>query len=404
MSRAAIPSSSQYLVLAAKANGGRTLGVRRARDLRQLNEKLRRERLVALKTWVLPAWAGGGGDEQVSMKDQSELHTQLAQLLTRGVPLVEALEATSKSVASSTAPRVERMREMVAAGTSFSDAAANVGIFDAVTTAVYRAAERSGDLGGAAKQLAATTRRQLRISGKAGTLMIYPAIVLTISTAVTLAMICFVLPKIGQSIKDLNTELPAITEFLMALGLFIRAHALWLALGFVSLITICLFLKKPIMALVARLARTTPLLKDVVLTQESARFFTVMAAMTKNGVTLADALGVAVGVISHPALRAQLTAVRVKLIEGGALRTLIDTVVALPMPTRRLLMAAERSGDLDSAFETLAGDMTEELERKSERLLAAMEPLLILIMFLMIGSLVISIMVPLIKATTSAVG
>ena len=65
-------------------------------------------------------------------------------------------------------------------------------------------------------------------------------------------------------------------------------------------------------------------------------------------------------------------------------------------------MAAERSGDLDSAFETLAGDMTEELERKSERLLAAMEPLLIVMMFLMIGSLVVSIMVPLMQATSGA--
>jgi type II secretory pathway component PulF len=93
---------------------------------------------------------------------------------------------------------------------------------------------------------------------------------------------------------------------------------------------------------------------------------------------------------------------RTRLIEGGNLRTLIDTVGALPLPTRRLLMAAERSGDLDSAFETLASDMTEELERKSERLLAAMEPLLIVMMFLMIGSLVISIMLPLMQATSNA--
>ena len=400
----ALPTSSQFLVMAAKPNGGRTFGIRRARDLRHLNEKLRRERLVALRTWTLPGWAGGGRDEQVSLKDQGELHTQLAQLLTRGVPLVEALEATSQSVAAGSAPRVERMREMVASGVSFSDAAASVGMFDSVTTAVYRAAERSGDLGGAAKQLAATTRRQLRISGKAGTLMIYPAIVLTISAVVTLAMICFVLPKIGQSIKDLNTELPAFTEFLMVVGIFTREHALWLGVGVLGLITLGVFMRKVLGGIVGRLARSTPLLREVVLTQESARFFTVMAAMTKNGVTLSDALGVAVGVISHPALRKQLTTLRTKLIEGGVLRSLIDSVVALPLPTRRLLMAAERSGDLESAFETLAGDMTEELERRSERLLAAMEPILILIMFAMIGGLVISIMVPLIKATTSAVG
>ena len=393
-------ASSQYLFLAARPDGGRKVGIRRARDARHLSEQLRRERLVALRTWTLPSWASAS--DAVSLKDQSELHTQLAQLLTRGVPLVEALEATAKSVATSAAPRVERMREMVAAGSSFSDAASAVGIFDTVTVSVYRAAERTGDLGGAAKQLAGTTRRQLRIQGKAGTLMIYPAIVLTISLAVTLLMICFVLPKIGKSLEDMGYPLPWFTQILMTVGVFLRDHALAVGVAAMVVVTVVVALRKVALEAVSRASRRVPLLRDVVLTQESARFFTVMAAMVRSGVTLSDALGVAVNALSHPLLKSQLSALRTKLIEGGNLRTLIDTVSALPLPTRRLLMAAERSGDLDSAFETLAGDMTEELERRSERLLAAMEPLLIVFMFLMIGSLVVSIMVPLMQATSGA--
>jgi type II secretory pathway component PulF len=136
------------------------------------------------------------------------------------------------------------------------------------------------------------------------------------------------------------------------------------------------------------------------MTQESARFFTVMAAMTRGGVTLADALGVASGAISHPLLRKQLTTLRTKLIEGGVLRMLIEGVDALPLPTRRLLIAAERSGDLETAFETLADDMAVELDRRSTRLLAALEPVLIVIMFLVIGTLVLSIMIPLIRSTS----
>jgi type IV pilus assembly protein PilC len=122
--------------------------------------------------------------------------------------------------------------------------------------------------------------------------------------------------------------------------------------------------------------------------------------MTHAGVTLADALGVASGAISHPKLRHQLTTLRTRLIEGGVLRVLIDAVDALPIPTRRLLIAAERSGNLESAFETLADDLAIELDRKSSRLLSALEPILIVIMFLIIGSLVLSIMIPLLKSTS----
>jgi type II secretory pathway component PulF len=88
------------------------------------------------------------------------------------------------------------------------------------------------------------------------------------------------------------------------------------------------------------------------------------------------------------------------MIEGGVLRILIEGVDALPLPTRRLLIAAERAGDLESAFETLADDMAVELDRRSTRLLAALEPLLIVLMFLVIGTLVLAIMIPLIKSTS----
>jgi type II secretory pathway component PulF len=75
-------------------------------------------------------------------------------------------------------------------------------------------------------------------------------------------------------------------------------------------------------------------------------------------------------------------------------------VQALPMATRRLLIAAERSGDLETVFSTLAADMAAEVERRSERLLAVMEPALIVTMFLIIGSLLMSIMLPMLTLSS----
>lgn len=397
MSRA--PSNPlPFLFLAAKSSGGRSVGIRRAMNRRQLADQLRRERMVPLRTWQLPAWIGEGG--KVSLKDQAELNFQLSQLLTRGVPLVEALDVTATAVATSTKPLVLRMKEMVASGSSFADAALQTGTFDKVTVAVYRAAERTGDLGGAAKQLAYTARRQLAIGNKALTLMLYPAIVLTISIAVSLLVLTVIVPKIGDALESANVKLPAFTALVVGAGNMLRENILIVGLAVLAIITGIIFARKPIGVLIGRLSRSTPLLKDVVLAQESSRFFTVMAAMTRSGVTLGDALGVAVGVIGHPQLRKQLTNVQLRLIEGGSLRQLIDTVDALPLTTRRLMIAAERSGDLQTAFETLASDTAEEVDRRSQRLLAALEPLLIVFMFVVIGSLLLSIMIPLLKLSS----
>ncbi len=398
-----VQGHNRWVYLAAKPDGGRSMGVVRARDTRHLQEQLRRSRLVPLKTWAVPSWAPGGQDK-VRLKDQAEVHTQLAQLLNRGVPLVEALEVVGSAVGPSTKPRIDRMREMVAAGTGFSDACRVVEVFDPVTIAVYQAAERTGDLGGAAKQLAITARRQLAISGKAGTLLIYPAIVLSISILVGIFMITIILPQVGKTIQGAGQTLPWFTSALMTVGLFLRHNALWAVLALIIVVTACVFARKPIMAFINSIVRVTPLFREVLMAQEAARFFTVMAAMTRSGITLADALGVATGVIGHPQLRDQLVTLRTRLIEGGVLRSLLDGVDTLPLSTRRLLTAAERSGDLESAFETLAEDLAEELDRRSTRLLAALEPALIVFLFLIIGSLLLAIMIPLIMLSGSAVG
>ena len=387
--------SSAFLVLAAKPGGGRRLDVRSARDRKHLGEMLRREKLVALKIWNLPAWLSLSS--KVGLKDQAELHQQLAQLLTRGVPLVEALEVTASVVSAGTRPRVERMKDLVAAGASFSDACDQASVFDKVTVAVYRAAEKTGDLGGAAKQLSATVRRQLAISGRVVTLLIYPVIVLTIGFIMTIFMLTFVVPKIGKALSGQGMELPIYTRIMVSTGEFISEQWLFCLLGGLVFATCIVALRKKIWELVQRLMRIAPLFKDVVLAQETARFFTVMAAMTRSGITLSDALAVSVGALSHPELKRQLGNLRNKLVEGGVLRQLIDGVDALPVPTRRLLIAAERSGDMESAFETLAQDSAEELDRRSTRLMAALEPLLIVMLFLVIGSLLLSIMIPLMK-------
>jgi type II secretory pathway component PulF len=100
-------------------------------------------------------------------------------------------------------------------------------------------------------------------------------------------------------------------------------------------------------------------------------------------------------------MREQLEKLRARLIEGGVLRNLIDDVVALPITTRRLMIAAERAGDLQSAFDTIAMDMTEEVETRSQRLIAFMEPAVIVFLFLVVGSVILGVMIPLLNLSSS---
>jgi type II secretory pathway component PulF len=395
MSRAA---SKSFLFLAAKQGGGRSMGVKHARSERALAEVLRRDRLVLLRTWALPSWVST--EAEMKTKDHLVLNDQLAQLLSRGVPLVEALEVVESVIRPQQRPRIERMREAVSGGSSFADACRAVGGFDVVTIAVYRAAERTGDLAGAASQLSQTARRQMKIAGKATTLLLYPVIVLSIGIIAGVFLLTTIVPTIGESLVDAGAEIPVYTQIVMAVGNFLRNNWLPVLVGVVFAGIAAVLGRHALARLVGKASRGVPILKDVILTQESARFFTVMAALSRAGVPVADAIAVSANAINHPRLRKQFDRLRVKLVEGGVLPRLIDDVDALPVATRRLLIAADRAGDLDTAFDSLAEDMGDALEAQTQRLLSALEPLLIVLLFLMIGSLVMSIMVPMITMST----
>ncbi len=397
-------SPTSFFYVAATAAGGKKMGVRAAMSERALMDALRRDRLMLLKSWRLPDWAGASTQGATPLKDQAAMNEQLASLVTRGVPVVEALEVAGAVVSPATREKINRIREQVLGGAGFAEACERAGGFDAIAIAVYRASERTGDLGSAAQRLATSARRRLKIGAKAVTLTIYPAVVLAISVLAAGIMLTVVVPMVGNALEQIGADLPGYTKAIVGTGRWLRDNALWVLLGIAGVIALTIAGRRRVFALAGRVMRRLPAMRNLQTTIESARFFSVMGAMTRTGVPVADALGVAASAVSAPKLRKQLERLRQKLVEGGVFRSLIEEVDALPMATRRLLVAAERGGDLDSAFDSLAADLTDEVDRRTDRLMALVEPLLIVFLFVVIGSLLLSIMIPLITISSRVSG
>ncbi len=398
MSRAAT-SVSQFLFVAVTPTGARKVGVRAAASPSALSRDLSGERLLLLRSWRLPGRASAGSGA-FSQKDQMGLNEQLHTLLARGVPLTEALDVAESVVGRGARGRIAKMREQVAAGASFADACERSGGFDTVSVSVYRAAERSGDLADATGRLAAASRRRLAVSGKVGTLLIYPLMVLAIGLIVGGIMLVFVIPQIGEAISAISDPaLPWYTRLALGVGNGMKNYwhvllPLLAAAGAARGI-----FRKGLSRRAGAVVRTAPLIGRVSLASECARFFAVMGAMTRSGVPVADALGTAARVVSHPRLRGQLLDTQRRLVEGGILSTLIEKVDALPVATRKLLVAADRAGDLDAAFDNLSDDLAKEVDKQSSRLLAVLEPALIVVIFVLVGGLIASIMIPLLTVS-----
>ena len=399
MSPAATTSRS-FFYLANKSSGGKTMGVRSARSERALAELLRKDKQTLVRTWKLPDWASS--EQEMSLKDHAAFDSQLAQLVSRGVPLTEALEVAAGVVSKPNRDRIDRLRNLVAQGTSFADGCKQVGSFDTVTIATYRAAEKTGDLAGACESLAKSARRQLEVSGKAATLMIYPAIVLTLAVLAALVMIIVVVPMIGNSLSKAGMDLPWITSLLVSLGNFLQANILpFLGIILVTIVMAFLF-RGGLIKLGIQITRRAPFVRDVVMEQELTRFFAVMSSMSRAGIPLGDALQVSSAAITHPDLNRDLQRMRLRLIEGGVFRNLILKVETLPESTRRLLVAADQGGDLEDAFNALANDHAAGVDKKTARLMAVLEPLLIVLLFVIVGTIILAIMMPMFSMAGSA--
>ena len=385
--------STPFMYVAVKPTGGRSFGMRYAPSQSELAASLSKEQLLLLRSWRLPNWTAR--EERLSLRDQAALNDQIGALVDRGVPLVEALEVAQSVVTKRAAPTVAKLRDLVSAGDSFADACAKTGAFDDVVITVYRSAERSGQLGTSAQRLAESAKRRLGISGKVVTMMIYPGLVLCLGIVVTIVVLTFIVPRIAATLEQSGGELPWYTQIVMGASNAMREQWLITMLGVGGLAVIAILLRHSVAVWFMGLLRRAPIIGKAMLTGESARFFSVMGAMTKTGVPLADALSVATGVISHPKLRSQLESLGRGLVEGGVLKNMIEKLDALPLATRRLLIAADRAGDMDQVFDDLAQDLAAQVDTQTQRAVGLLEPLLIIGVFVVIGAVLMSVMLPL---------
>lgn len=401
--------ASTFYYTAMKTSGSKAIGFRTAASRDKLSEQLKSDGLLLLSARRLPfsigsdatSTSGSRNAKRIPLKDEFALNEQLAVLVGRGVPLTESLEVVRGVVSKKSAPLVESIREQVLAGTSFADACAQTGSFDSIAVGVYKAAERSGDLAGAATRLATATKRRLAIRAKALTVTIYPSFIMLIAVFVLGGVLILLVPTLAEQIMQTGADLPLLSRIVFDTSLFLKGNLPSLLLGVAALLAIAVGLRSSVGATARSVALKFKPTRELMRSAELSRFFAILAAMTRTGVPLADALQSANAAIAEPKLKHQLESLRDKLVQGSAFGRVVDEVDLLPIETRKLLIAAERSGDLDTAFDALAERLAELVDTSSARVLALLEPAIFLLIFVVLAPVILGITTALMSMRTT---
>lgn len=393
--------------------GGRTKkGVLSADSPRQARQELRRMKLTPLRLSAPRSERNSGafGSDKPRVKPAQlvMMTRQLSALIGAGTPLEEALNAVA--VQSECAPARTRMiavRERVMEGWRFADALAeDEKSFPPLYRAVIAAGETSGDLGGVLDRLASMLEKNRAIKNKAVASLIYPAALMMIAGGVVTALMVFVVPKIIDQFNSFNAELPFLTKVVVGLSNWTVSYGLFALLLIVILgVAFWRAMKEPRFKLaVDRFMLRVPVLGRLSRGVDGARFARTLATLFSGGAPLLDSLVGAQKTVSNSYIRSRLDRTVTMVGEGASLAAAIKRADVLPPMLTHMIAAGERAGALSELLDKAALQLEEEFDTASTVALRLLEPAIIVAMGGAVLVIVLSILLPILRINTLAVG
>lgn len=366
---------------------------------------------IPLEVSAADGAAGGGGlaglfkREAMSQTQVLQFTQQLATLLGAGQPLDRALQILLELPESEKARRiVERIRDHVRGGAPLSEALeAEPGVFTRLYVNMVRAGEVGGALDTTLARLATYLERAKALKESVVNAMIYPAILVIMVFAALVVLLVFVVPQFMPMFKDMNVELPFITQIVLFAGTTLQ-NFWWLIIALV--VFAVWFLRRRLADPDARLAWDARMLTmrvygPLVAKLETARLARTLGTLLKNGVPLLTALGIGRNVLGNTALAESVDKAAEDVKTGGGLAHALAQSKRFPKLATQMISVGEESGALDDMLLKVADTFDIEAKNTVDRMLAGLVPVMTLVMTGVVGFIMMAILLPIMSISGS---
>jgi general secretion pathway protein F len=330
---------------------------------------------------------------------------QLATLLGAGQPLDRALGILLELPEDEAAKRtIADIRNAVRGGSSLSTALDRQhGTFSRLYINMVRAGEAGGSLHETLSRLADYLERSRALQGRIINALIYPAILLTMVGLSLLFLLGYVVPQFALMYESLDAELPIFTKIVLGIGLFVRDW--WILLLAIPAAGVVWFDRK----------RRDPVFREkfdawllqrrfagaLVAKVETARLARTLGTLVRNGVPLLTALGIGRNVLGNRVLAADVETAAEEVKNGVALSTALARGKRFPRLALQMISVGEESGALDAMLVKTAETFEQETALSLDRMLAALVPVVTVVLALVIGVVVMSVLLPLYDLTNA---
>ncbi|ABQ54755.1 TPA: GspF family T2SS innner membrane protein variant LspF [Legionella pneumophila] len=387
-----------YQYQALKVNGSISKGVIEADSERHARQLLREQGLIPTQVQTLTQQRAASSKSKVSAADLALLTRQLATLLAAGIPVEESLRGVSEQTEKDKVRElIIGVRSKVLEGYGLAQAMAQYpNAFPELYRATVGSGEQTGRLDVVLEKLADYTEKQQQTRQKVQQALIYPLLMIIVSTAIISFLLTFVVPKIIDVFTESGQTLPPMTQLLINLSQFIKSYGLY---SLVTMIVALIGFKKSLSNIKIKTAwhqfmLKLPIVSYLVKTINVARYIHTFGILFAAGVSVLETMRVSSSLVTNIVMRQAFDLATLRVREGsGISEALKETKFISPMAIH-LIASGEKSGQLSDMMERSASHLDNEVNRLIETSLTLLEPMVILLMGAVVLFIVLATLLP----------
>jgi len=331
---------------------------------------------------------------------------QLATLIEAGLPLLRSLNVLTKQERDKVMKKtIDKLADSVQSGSTFSDALAlHPKIFNDLFVSMVRAGEVGGVLELVLTRLSEFQEKAAKIKNKILSAMVYPIIVLTMAMGILVFLLVFIVPRFELIFQDLlgDKPLPPVTRFVLGVSDFMQHQGLVLFGAVVAIVVIYNFVGRTRRGRLAidNLKLRMPLFGNLNRKTAISRFARTLGTLVTSGVPILQALNITRETAGNAAIALALARVHDSVKEGESIVQPLEASKMFPPMVVSMVDVGEETGKLPEMLLKIAEVYDDEVDNAVVALTSMLEPIMIVILAVIVGTIVLALFTPLISIIT----
>lgn len=343
-------------------------------------------------------FSGGLIKKKVKSRDLGVFCKQFSAVIKAGVTIISALELMGDQIENPTLKRaVMDAKTYVEKGGTLADALrVNSDVFPPIMINMVAAGELSGNLEACLDRLVEHFEKDNALSSKIKGAMVYPIVVFIVMIIVVIVVMIAVIPNFTSMFEDMGTKLPLATRMMVAASNFIIHKWYILIIVVAAIVFGCKAFKKSSVGeqFFSNIAIKAPVFGNLTIKSACSRFARTMSTLMASGISMIDAVEQVAKMMDNKIIRDGLMDAKTQVAKGIPLSKPLKDMEVLPPMLSAMTKIGEETGDIEEMLSKVADYYDEEVEAATNKLTAAMEPLIMVVLACIVGMIVAAVYGP----------